>query len=580
MASPQQPSTLRLRLQNQFDFAKRACRFVGTKTLKGIIYSAVLGLVLSFIEIILAYGLQAFLVVLGISDPAALNLPASLPKLTVEFALLAVCLASVLRGVVQGIQAYFQASVHEVFKSEQRARVIRWVFTSRSVSTSYVATLFTERAHSAAMVLSFVQTFVSHGGTTVLLCISLFLLSSKMTVLVLTPLILFAIPFRWVNRKSHELGSELVSSWEATNRRLLLSIRNLLLVRIHGTASSEEKHSQKTLSKYLESFLRYYAIGGFIRPIPQVAGVVIICVALVIARKNAWESPGTLVSFCYVFVRFIQNASTAVTAFADVNFYGPQFKEMLGWWEKQQLQESVRSVKPALLLQEKLHEKGPLGWVVDRVSFAFSLSAESIFSNFHLVISPGSCTVITGPSGVGKSTLINLLIGEVDPSKGEVRVISDTREMNINDVRDSLLNYLGYVGADSFIVDGTVRQNLLYGLNREPTDSEIQSALRNAECDFLNDLPNALEHTITEQGVGLSAGQKQRLALARALLRNPKALILDEATANLDQETEERLIETLRRLKGQTTIVAVTHRKALLAIADQHIVLPRKAGAL
>jgi len=136
-----------------------------------------------------------------------------------------------------------------------------------------------------------------------------------------------------------------------------------------------------------------------------------------------------------------------------------------------------------------------------------------------------------------------------------------------------LLPMVGYVGAESFLIDGTIRENLLYGLQSAPAAAELADALGKAECGFIDDLADGLDHRLTNQGVGLSSGQKQRLSLARALLRRPGVLVLDEATANLDIATEEKLVDTLTQLKGGMTIVAVTHRQALLRLADQVLTL-------
>jgi ATP-binding cassette subfamily B protein AbcA/BmrA len=129
------------------------------------------------------------------------------------------------------------------------------------------------------------------------------------------------------------------------------------------------------------------------------------------------------------------------------------------------------------------------------------------------------------------------------------------------------LDSVGYVGPESFLIEGTVKENLSYGLHQVASDIDIRNVLDHADCGFVHSLPLGLEHRLTEQGEGLSAGQKQRLALARALLRKPKVLVLDEATANLDTETELRLVATLEKIRDGMTIVAVTHREALLRIA-------------
>jgi len=135
--------------------------------------------------------------------------------------------------------------------------------------------------------------------------------------------------------------------------------------------------------------------------------------------------------------------------------------------------------------------------------------------------------------------------------------------------RAKLLQTVGYVGPEPFLFDGTIRENLLYALSgRLPDDAQIFAAMDKAECGFVRELSLGLDHPLTEQGLGLSAGQKQRLGLARALLRDPKVLVLDEATANLDFETERRLVETLGDLKGRMTLLIVTHRPALRAIGD------------
>jgi ABC-type bacteriocin/lantibiotic exporter with double-glycine peptidase domain len=196
-----------------------------------------------------------------------------------------------------------------------------------------------------------------------------------------------------------------------------------------------------------------------------------------------------------------------------------------------------------------------------------------------LEINPGSTLVIIGPSGAGKSTLLAILLGLETPNVGQVLAISSEGfPVPLADAREGLLNHVGYVGPDSFIIAGTIRDNLTYGTREKFEDAQIKAALVQADCQFVMDMPGGLNHALTEQGEGLSAGQKQRLSLARALLRQPKLLVLDEATANLDNATEQRLITTLKGLKGAMTIIAVTHREGLLEIADQIIQLEQQDG--
>jgi ABC-type bacteriocin/lantibiotic exporter with double-glycine peptidase domain len=244
---------------------------------------------------------------------------------------------------------------------------------------------------------------------------------------------------------------------------------------------------------------------------------------------------------------------------------------LLDWWSRARLasapQESRTYAPPPAL-------RGPIGWEFRDVAFSFPGANAPTLSGLSFSIPSGAAAAVTGASGAGKSTVLNLLLGVLSPGGGEVNLLNERGETApLRDVRAALLPCVGYVGPESFMVEGTVRENLVYGLSRACSDEELQRVLDRAQCQFVRDLPRGLEHELTDQGQGLSAGQKQRLSLARALLKNPRVLVLDEPTSNLDAETERRLVDVLRTLKGQMTIVAATHSPAVIALADRLIPL-------
>ena len=175
---------------------------------------------------------------------------------------------------------------------------------------------------------------------------------------------------------------------------------------------------------------------------------------------------------------------------------------------------------------------------------------------------------------------MNLLLGEIHADEGKVEVLLREKAFSIEECRHEVLPRVGYVGAESFLIGGTLRENLVYGLTRVVTDDELRDAIQLAQCQFIFEQEKGLEHILNDQGGGLSAGQKQRLCLARALLRSPKVLILDEATANLDEATESALIDTLSALKGKMTMICATHRKGFLRLADRVIELKPTARLL
>jgi ABC-type bacteriocin/lantibiotic exporter with double-glycine peptidase domain len=218
-----------------------------------------------------------------------------------------------------------------------------------------------------------------------------------------------------------------------------------------------------------------------------------------------------------------------------------------------------------------------IGFHFEHVAFRYGSSEPDVIHDFTTTIMPNTCSVIVGESGSGKSTLLSLALGLNRPTNGNVYLIdSNQKKIPLDQMQSHLLQKVGYVGPESYLIEGTIRENLLYGLSRDPSQPEIDLALEAAECGFIQNLKGGLGHHITEQGQGLSAGQKQRLSFARALLRNPKVLVLDEATSNLDAETEERLLRTIERLKGKVTILAVTHRDAVRRISDQTLEIGKK----
>jgi ABC-type multidrug transport system fused ATPase/permease subunit len=207
--------------------------------------------------------------------------------------------------------------------------------------------------------------------------------------------------------------------------------------------------------------------------------------------------------------------------------------------------------------------------VFDNVSFEYR-SGLPVLRNVSFKSPVGSTTALVGPSGSGKSTLIGLVMTFIHPSSGRVFVDGrDLSSLRLTDYRSKL----GIVLQDNFLFDGTIADNIRFskpGASR----AEIESAARIAHCDeFVNSFPEGFETVVGERGIKLSGGQRQRIAIARAILAEPRILILDEATSNLDSESEAQIQDGLRTLrKGRTTFV-IAHRLSTIRSADQILVL-------
>lgn len=195
---------------------------------------------------------------------------------------------------------------------------------------------------------------------------------------------------------------------------------------------------------------------------------------------------------------------------------------------------------------------------------------ETVFQDFNVTINPGETVAFVGATGVGKSTLVKLLLRFYDPNAGQILIDGvDIRDLNLQDLRQGI----GLVKQDTFIIDGTVRENIAYGNPGTPLDKIVEAAIIAEVHDFIEKLPNKYETLVGERGQKISGGQRQRIAIARAVLKDPPILVLDEATSSVDNETEAAIQKSLEKIiVGRTTII-IAHRLSTIRNADRIFVL-------
>ena len=208
--------------------------------------------------------------------------------------------------------------------------------------------------------------------------------------------------------------------------------------------------------------------------------------------------------------------------------------------------------------------------VFEDVTFAYSGSPQPALQGISLTARAGEVVALVGPSGAGKTTLCNLAARFYDPTSG--RILLDGTDLRDIDV-ESYRTLLGIVEQDVFLFDGTVAENIGYA-NRHASDELLQEAARAANAEeFIVDLPDGYDTLIGERGVRLSGGQRQRLAIARAILADPRILILDEATSNLDTHSERLIQQSFGRLMAGRTTFVIAHRLSTIMHADRILVL-------
>lgn len=204
----------------------------------------------------------------------------------------------------------------------------------------------------------------------------------------------------------------------------------------------------------------------------------------------------------------------------------------------------------------------------DDVTFGYD--EETIVEGIDFTVSPGETAALVGPTGAGKSTVLKLLLRMYDVNEGAIRIDGqDIREVSLRSLRQSV----GYVSQDTFLFYGTVRENLAYGTFTADDEAIVEAAKAAEAHEFIADLPDGYDTMVGERGVKLSGGQRQRISIARAVLKDPDILVLDEATSDVDTETEMLIQRSLDELTENRTTFAIAHRLSTIKDAAQIVVL-------
>jgi ATP-binding cassette subfamily C protein len=199
-------------------------------------------------------------------------------------------------------------------------------------------------------------------------------------------------------------------------------------------------------------------------------------------------------------------------------------------------------------------------------SVKFRHQEEPLFEDLSLEIPAGQITALTGPSGSGKTTIVDLVVGLVSPEGGEV--LLDGRPLSEIDLASWRRN-IGYVPQEMFLLHDTIAMNVALG-DPDVSRDDIVRALKEAHAwEFVSRMPDGIDSIVGERGSALSGGQRQRIAIARAVLHDPKLLVLDEATAALDPASEAVVWEAVKELRARTAVLAISHQPALLEVADR-----------
>ncbi len=207
---------------------------------------------------------------------------------------------------------------------------------------------------------------------------------------------------------------------------------------------------------------------------------------------------------------------------------------------------------------------------LQNVSFRYPGAADDALRDINLTVQAGRTIALVGPNGCGKTTLVSLLPRLIDPTSGCVQI--DGQDISQYSLR-SLRRQIGLVTQDTVLFNATIAENIAYGLRR-PKDADVLAAAQKAYVDeFVREMPEGYDTIVGEHGATLSGGQKQRIAIARAILRDPAILIFDEATSQIDADSEQRIHQAMDEFVQGRTALMIAHRFATVLQADEIIVM-------
>ncbi|GAB6259399.1 ABC transporter ATP-binding protein [Peribacillus sp. N1] len=394
--------------------------------------------------------------------------------------------------------------------------------------------------------------------------IVLFVLDWKMTLLMFTAIPLSVLILMPLGKKMHKISKGMqdeTASFTAVLQQVLTEIR---LVKASNAEALEYQNGKKGIHKLFQFGLKEAKIQALIAPL--MSFVMMALLVLILGYGGMRVSSGALTAGALV--AFIMYLFQIIMPMAQLASFFTQFQKATGATER------IISILDSVEEEDAMKPVQNIGQSISVENLNYSYNnGEQVLKDISFNVEAGKVTAIVGPSGSGKTTLFSLFERFYKPQQGSISIGGE----NINDF--TLLSWrsqIGYVSQESPIVSGTIRDNICYGIERDITDEELNQVAKMAYADqFISDLPNGYDTEVGERGMKLSGGQRQRIAIARAFLRNPKILMLDEATSSLDSKSEKVVQQALNDLmKGRTTIV-IAHRLSTVVGSDQIIFLEK-----
>ncbi len=412
------------------------------------------------------------------------------------------------------------------------------------------------------------QQLLQLSGIFIVACVHVWvalMISIPMTLFALACVSVFLLLLHPLNRRAHSAGETLRDGMTKLYGEVSEHLGAMKLARSHGLDSIHEENFRVITKGVADQMVLFSRINSTPRMIYEIGAAVVLAGFFYVAVEIFQIAPESLLIIVFLFARLLPKFSSIQQCAQRITNALPSFQALLDM-ERTFMENSEPAASyPAknLVLENYIR--------LSNVCFRYTKSIGAwAVKDVSIVLPARKITAFVGHSGAGKSTLADLILGLFAPESGEIFIDGQPlKGARIHPWRQSI----GYVPQETFLFNDTIRANLLWAMPRA-TEKELWDALELAAArDFVSRQPKGMDTPVGERGTRLSGGERQQIALARALLRRPTFLLLDEATSSVDSEGERRIQKAVNKLRGELTMLIIAHRSATIRMADSVITL-------
>lgn len=479
------------------------------------------------------------------------------------------CLFLVLQAITGGISYYMLAYVGN--RTVNRLRKRLWdkvlslpvTFFDKHRSADTMSRITNDTNEMKSLITDHLITFCSNLLTVVGAVAILFYLDWQMTLIILIAVPLGFAILMPIGGKMYKISISMYEQLAKLAAMLTQVISEIRLVKASNAEGREEASGHEKMDGLYRFGMKEAKINAVL--IPMMTTVMVLLLVVIIGYGGVRVSSGALSAG--ELVSFILLLFQIMFPFSQFATFYSQLQKVMGATERLRL---ILEFQPEVDNRSVSAPNEHRDISFDEIKFGYK-EGEAVLSGVTFSVPAKKVTALVGPSGSGKTTVFSLLERFYAPDSGQIRF---GREGIAEYSLDSWRRKIGYVSQDSSLMAGTIRENIVYGRDDNVTEEEIAEAGKLAYAhEFISRLPQGYDTEVGERGIQLSGGQRQRVAIARALLRKPDILLLDEATASLDSDSEHEVQKALQNLMTDRTTIVIAHRLATVVEADQIVVL-------